>query len=74
MAKVTGFLNFNLEHTGEEVSTALGLIKKLPHAVEEFNSGISIKSNVRISKAQLGILEEWVEKSSQFEQYLKSIT
>ena len=50
------------------------LIKKLPHAVEEFNSSISIKSNTRISKSQLGMLEEWVEKSSKFEQYLKSIT
>ena len=74
MARITGGINFNLEHEGEEVVHVLKLIKKLPEALESFNSSISIKNNNRISKSQLNIVEEWVTISKDFEQYLKTIS
>lgn len=74
MARISGGVNFNLEHEGEEVSDAVKLIKKLPEALESFNSSISIKNNNRISKNQMEIVEEWVEKTKVFENYLKGIS
>ncbi len=74
MARVTGGVNFNLEHDGEEVAHVIALIKKLPEAIETFNSSISIKNKNRISKDQLFILEQWSEKTESFENYLKTIS
>lgn len=74
MARITGGITFNLEHEGEEVSDVINLIKKLPEAIESFNSSISIKNNNRISKAQLAVIAEWVDKTTSFENYLKGIS
>ena len=74
MARITGGVNFNLEHDGDEVASVISLIKKLPDVIETFNSNISIKNKNRISKAQLNIVAEWVEKTTDFENYLKNIS
>ena len=72
--RITGSVNFNLEHEGDEVKDTVDLIKKLPEALESFNSSVSIKNKTRISKAQLSIVEEWVERTKSFENYLKGMT
>ncbi len=73
MPRITGGVTFNLEHENDEVTNVINLIKKLPDALEAYNSSISIKNKTRISKSQMGIVEDWVEKTKGFENYLKGI-
>jgi ribosomal protein S24E len=72
MARITGGISFNLEHEDAEVATAIALVKKLPEIVEAHNASVSIKSNKRVSKAQLELLESWYNSTESFEKYLKN--
>ena len=70
MARISGGINFNLEHEGDEVKHVMDLIRKLPEALETYNSSISIRNKNRISKEQLSVVEEWGSRTDSFQQYL----
>lgn len=74
MPRLTGFVQLNLEHEGEEVSDVIALIRKLPDVIEFYNSSISIKNKNRVSKKQINIADEWYVKADSFSEYLKGVS
>lgn len=73
MARVSGGLNLVIEYEGEEVLIAMTLIAKLPDIVEAHNSKVGIRNKTRVSKAQMEVLADMVEKTESFGNYLKQI-